>query len=279
MKRRTFLKVLGGSLTAAAAGTAFYAWRVEPHWVEMVHVPLPIRGLPASLRGRTLVQLSDIHVGTCVDDNYLVASFQRVASLKPDIVVITGDLVSYHDAVLPQFRRVFTDAPRGSLATLATLGNHDYGPCWTQPETADTLTQIAGQLGVTVLRNETRDVAGLQIAGLDDYWAGRCRIREGVKLLDPARPSLVLSHNPDTADLTGWGDYQGWILSGHTHGGQCKPPFLAPPRLPVANRRYTAGQFDLADGRTLYINRGLGYLRRVRFNARPEVTVFELTDS
>ena len=47
--------------------------------------------------------------------------------------------------------------------------------------------------------------------------------------------------------------------------------------LPVENRRYTSGEFDLFDGRQLYINRGLDYLRRVRFNARPEITLFTVT--
>ena len=73
-----------------------------------------------------------------------------------------------------------------------------------------------------------------------------------------------------------WSGYQGWILSGHTHGGQCRPPFLPPPLLAVSNRRYTAGEFDLSGGRRLYINRGVGHLLRVRFNVRPEVTVHEL---
>ena len=59
-----------------------------------------------------------------------------------------------------------------------------------------------------------------------------------------AKPALVLSHNPDTADVPGWLGYEGWILSGHTHGGQCKPPFLPPPLLPVRNRRYTSGEID-----------------------------------
>ena len=48
------------------------------------------------------------------------------------------------------------------------------------------------------------------------------------------------------------------------------------PMLPVINKRYVAGVYDLYDGRTLYINRGLGYLMRVRFNVRPEITVFTL---
>ena len=72
-----------------------------------------------------------------------------------------------------------------------------------------------------------------------------------------------------------WGDYSGWILSGHTHRGQCKPPFLTPPMLP-RNKIYTAGEIDLKDGRRLYINRALGHLWPVRFNVRPEITIFEL---
>lgn len=92
----------------------------------------------------------------------------------------------------------------------------------------------------------------------------------------PGTPALALSHNPDSVDLPGWENHAGWILAGHTHGGQCKPPFLPPPLLPVANRRYTAGEFRLSGGRRLYVSRGVGHLTRVRFNVRPEVTLFEL---
>ena len=70
--------------------------------------------------------------------------------------------------------------------------------------------------------------------------------------------------------------YKGWILSGHTHGGQCKPPFLPAPMLPVKNKRYSAGQFELSGERNLYINRALGHLWQVRFNVRPEITIFTL---
>ena len=78
------------------------------------------------------------------------------------------------------------------------------------------------------------------------------------------------------ADQPIWGDYEGWILAGHTHGGQVKPPFLPPPMLPVRNKRYTAGAFALSGNRSLYINRGLGNLWPVRFNVRPEITLFTL---
>jgi predicted MPP superfamily phosphohydrolase len=113
-----------------------------------------------------------------------------------------------------------------------------------------------------VLRNEIADVEGLQIIGMDDLWAEAFNPHMAFATRAPGRAAIVLSHNPDTADVTGWAGYEGWILSGHTHGGQCKPPFLPPPQLPVRNARYTAGEFALSGNRRLYINRGVGHLLR-----------------
>ncbi|WP_236973836.1 hypothetical protein [Membranihabitans maritimus] len=97
-----------------------------------------------------------------------------------------------------------------------------------------------------------------------------------MKDVDNKIANIVLTHNPDVADLPIWNKYEGWILSGHTHGGQCKPPFLPTPLLPVNNKKYTSGVIDLQDGRMMYINRALGHLWPLRFNVRPEITVFEL---
>ena len=80
-------------------------------------------------------------------------------------------------------------------------------------------------------------------------------------------------------DDLSWEGYTGWVLAGHTHGGQCKPPFLPPPVLPVKNRRYTSGEIAVDSGRTLYISRGVGHLLKARFNVRPEITLFTLRNS
>jgi uncharacterized protein len=270
--RRDFLYASAAS--AAAAG--LYTWRVEPHWLEIVRRELPIRNLPPALAGRTLAQISDVHVGPRVDDRYVLEVFARVASLQPDIVAITGDLVSHHPGMFEQMARIYRRFPCGRLATVGILGNHDYGAGWSHPEVAARVAAIAGDCGITVLRNELHTVEGLQIAGFDDFWAGRFEPGPILARLDPRRAALVLSHNPDTADLPVWDGYEGWILSGHTHGGQCKPPFLPPPLLPVRNRTYTSGEFALSGNRRMYINRGVGHLLRVRFSVRPEVTLFEL---
>ena len=275
VSRRNFLRASGAAVVAAA-GTGLYTWRVEPQWVEFVHHQLPIAHLPGSLAGKTLIQISDVHVGPRVDDEYVAETFRAVARLAPDIVVITGDLITHSPTVFAQVASVYRHLPKGRLATLAILGNHDYGPHWSHREIAGAVVDAVAPFGVTVLRNEVRDVQGLQIVGMDDLWADAFDPVAALALCAPDRPAIVLSHNPDTVDRAGWGNYRGWILSGHTHGGQCKAPFLRPPLLPVENKRYTSGEFALDGDRRLYINRGLGHLLRVRFNVRPEVTVHEL---
>ena len=277
--RRRFLRRAIGSATAVAAGTGLYAWRVEPRWVEFVERALPIAGLPEALVGARLVQLTDVHVGERVDDGYVLGVFERVRALAPDIVAFTGDFTDYHREIAGHARRVYAHAPRGRLATVGIFGNHDYGPGWRHPELAAALIPGLEAGGIRLLRNEAIDVAGLDVIGLDDWWAKQFHPEAAFASRDPRKPALVLSHNPDTVDEPGWLGYRGWILSGHTHGGQCKPPFLAPPLIPVRNKRYTSGEFDIAGGRRLYISRGVGHTARVRFNVRPEVTVFVLRRS
>ncbi len=249
---------------------------IEPHWLEVVHRPLPIAGLPAALQGRTLAQLSDIHVGSRVLDEYVLRTFERVNALAPDFIVYTGDFTSYHEDIFAHAERLYRDAPRGRLGTVGIFGNHDYGPNWAHPEVAARLARLLSAQGIHILRNQVTEVAGLQIAGMDDLWAQRFDHVRTLAAIERNRPALVLSHNPDTVDKPGWETFEGWILAGHTHGGQCKPPFLPPPLLPVQNRRYTSGIFELQGNRRLYISRGIGHLTQVRFNVRPEVALFEL---
>jgi predicted MPP superfamily phosphohydrolase len=223
------------------------------------------------------VQVSDLHVGPIVDSSYLIRSLELISGLGQDLTVITGDFMSCQGAEnVSEVERVISHLRPGPLGCVAILGNHDYGHHWANVDAASQLCDALGRIGVAVLRNESRDVGGLQIVGIDDLWGPFFQPERMLAAIDWDRPSLVLCHNPDAVDLPIWSGYRGWTLSGHTHGGQCKPPFLPPPILPVKNTRYTSGAFDLSDGRRLYINPGLGYLRRVRFNVRPEITVFRL---
>lgn len=277
LTRRQLLLRAAGATVGTGLAALGYAVGWEPEWLEVVTRDLPIRGLPAALEGKTLVQLSDLHMGPRVDDSYIAKTFATVAALQPDIVVMTGDWISYRRSTqLQAFNRLIPSFPRGRLATLGILGNHDYGTNWRMPAVADAITAGAEAHGVRMLRNEAATVEGLTIIGIEDLW-GPFFTPPPALLAASEAPRLALCHNPDAADQPIWNGYQGWILAGHTHGGQCKPPFLPPPILPVENPRYTAGAIAVRGERTLYINRGVGYLIRARFNVRPEVTEFRLT--
>lgn len=276
--RRSFLKI-AGYLTAAGFLTGLYTWQIEPYWLEFVHRLLPIAHLPEKLVGKKLIQISDMHIGNRFDYQYIVDSFREAQAMNPDIVVYTGDFVSYeNERQFGQLREVMEQAVRGSIATLAILGNHDYGRAWGEPGVSTGITQVLEDAGISVLRNRSKEVAGLNIIGIDDLWGDNFKPDTAMAYNRPGKANLVLCHNPDVCDMDVWHGYQGWILAGHTHGGQCKPPFLPPPLLPVENQRYTAGEFDLGDGRMLYINRALGCSFPVRFNVRPEITVFEMVE-
>lgn len=276
MDRRRFLKGTG-ALAGAGILAGLYSWQIEPYWLEYVYRKMPIKNLPDHLIGKTLMQISDVHVGHLVRDSFLKNSLQEAATLQPDIIVYTGDYVHYDENnSFKELQEMVSYFPKGKMGTVGILGNHDFGKEWAEPKVADNITEILETSEVTILRNSTTEVEGLNILGIDDFWGTNFFPEKAMSNYNSEKANLVLCHNPDVCDLDVWNGYQGWILSGHTHGGQVKPPLLSAPILPVENKRYGQGEIDLYDGRKLYINRALGHLYQVRFNVRPEITIFEL---
>lgn len=260
---------------SVAAGA--YSWRVEPTWFEVVRRPLPIPGLRIDWVGKTLVQLSDLHAGPFVDDAYLHRCFRLVATWQPDLVVYTGDFVTRGwNLSNARLEQTYKEIPLGRLGTFGVVGNHEFGRNYQEGSLADRIARMMGTVGVRMLRDETVHLPGLTIHGIDDLWGTKFDMDYTRQCLAVNRPDIVLCHNPDVADLPVWGATPSWTLCGHTHGGQCRLPWLTSFVLPVQNTDYVAGEYSIADGRRMYINRGLGYLARLRFAARPEITVFRL---
>ncbi|UAM99283.1 metallophosphoesterase [Polaribacter litorisediminis] len=277
MQRRKFIK----KALIATFGLGFiggtYSWQIEPFWLEFVHKKMPIKNLPENLIGKTLLQISDIHIGNRFNYQYIIDSFVKAKAYNPDFVVYTGDFVDHGDkAQAAKLAEVFKHAVKGKLGTAGVLGNHDYGHNWSEQNVANTITAILENAGIKILGNEQYNFNGLHIIGLDDFWGLNFNPKKIMNKHNAKNANVVLCHNPDVCDLDVWNNYEGWILAGHTHGGQVKPPFLNPPILPVKNKEYIAGEITLKEGRTLYINRALGNLHQIRFNVRPEITVFKL---
>ncbi|TYA74199.1 metallophosphoesterase [Seonamhaeicola marinus] len=277
MKRRKFLKKGLWGLLGTSILTGLYTWQIEPFWLEFVKRKMPITNLPDHLVGKTLMQISDMHVGNRFDYNFIIESFQKAQEFNPDYVVYTGDFINYEDNIqYGQLNEVLQHAVKGNIATVGVLGNHDYGKDWSEKHVAAQITEQLEDNGISILKNTQETFDGLNIIGFDDYWSPNFSPEDVMVYYDASIANILLCHNPDVCDLDVWNGYQGWILSGHTHGGQCKPPFLRAPILPIRNKNYAQGEVDLKDGRMLYVNRALGHLFQVRFNVRPEITVFEL---
>lgn len=281
LSRRQMLGGLIGMGGLGLAGGAVYAGRIEPVWTQVTHRIMPLPGLGAGLVGARIIQISDLHVGSGVPQEYLDKWVGWISAQQADWVVVTGDCSQYGNTAWTGSMARLIGSLRARERVLVASGNHDWGssrPGGGFPSLAQrTADALAGQ-GVRVLRNQAvtyqRNGAELHIVGLDDYWSQQFDPATAFRKLPAASPTIVLSHNPDSfLDLQDWpGD---WVLSGHTHGGQVNIPFYGPPILPVQHKEFIAGHYTRG-GKNLYVNRGLGWLRRVRFNARPEVTVFTL---
>ncbi|MHC4850261.1 MAG: metallophosphoesterase [Planctomycetota bacterium] len=282
MTRRRFLKVAGATGIAGVAAGA-YAFGVEPTWLRTVRHEVPVHGLDPRLDGLRIVQLSDLHVGAGVPLDYLREAVDRALALEPDAIVVTGDFVHRGGKA-----RAVRDACkivqrlRAPLGTFGVLGNHDHGVYNGNGQVAQAgdgrIVEQLGAAGLRVLQNQATvlEPAGggaVRLVGYADLWSGGF---DPVALpSDPSHPTIALSHNPDTAPELASRTDAALVLCGHTHGGQVNIPFMGPPILPVANRQFAAGLYDIGDTR-LYVNRGVGWLRRVRLFVRPEVTLHVL---
>lgn len=276
--RRGFLGRALLGMAGVTASSLAYAYWIEPFWVSVVRLDMPIAGLPPFWNGKVLAQVSDLHFGPADNDAYLRNAIRHAsAECGADLLAITGDFMTCEGAEeIDRTSRGLEGIPLPPLGAVAILGNHDYGRHWRQEHVADRLCRRLDDLGIGVLRNECRSIRGLCFAGVDDYWSPRFDVARTMASGKADEPTIALCHNPDGADRPGWGSYRGWILSGHTHGGQCRMPFLPPPVTCVDNPRYAQGIYDLGNGRTLYINPGLGYSHRLRFVVRPEISLFTL---
>jgi predicted MPP superfamily phosphohydrolase len=276
-RRRFFAQLVTVATVPVVAG--MYATKIEPFWPRFPEIPVKIKGLPKSFEGYRIAQVTDMHCGH-TPLKFLQQSIAKVAELKPDLVVFTGDLVHHCAAWI----EATTDLVKTfNVPVIVTFGNHDYGTYRGDDEAYDPnldeqLHAALTSIGATVLRNESISInhpdGKLWFAGLDDLWFGDFRPKLAFQNIPKDQPTIALSHNPDTAEMLA--DYHpDLILSGHTHGGQIRLPFYGPIRLNVAQRQYDWGLFQLPNSQ-LYVSSGIGYIRKVRFYCRPEVPIITL---
>ncbi len=268
-KRRGALRVSSSLLhiiSALGIICMVYAYFIEPYWIEVVEVEVPAKRL--NNMELTIVQISDLHCDcVCRNEDEVV---KLVNNTQPDVIVFTGDAVNNPDA-LPVFRDTLRRL-EARLGKFAVRGNFD---------TSYSRGELVGETGFKLLE---RDVVVLKdgdeslcIAGVS--CRNHDRVREVLAEVPTRMFCVFLHHYPHIVeDLP-----QGVVdlsLCGHIHGGQVALPFYgAIITLSPTGKKYERGTYDV-NGTLLYVNRGIGMeggaVPRVRFCARPEITVFKI---
>jgi uncharacterized protein len=233
-----------------------------------------LAGLPASLSGITLVQISDLHRGCGRTDELIQEAVRLANAQEPDITVVTGDFIDHRKRDIAPVAGVVSEL-RARRRVYGILGNHDYRG------DARLLTCELEAAGIQMLNDRSVEVEpGLWLAGIEDLLVGKPDVRQALESVPPEAALVFLSHNPNILKRK-LPDRPMLILSGHTHGGQFDIPFPTAKMICLWHLRtpYVHGWFTRGRAR-MYVNRGIGvtgmwpFCRRIR--CAPEISVFRL---
>ena len=246
---------------------------IEPQWLWIERVTVPLARLPRELDGFTIAQLSDLHLGPYISDAEIRAAVAATNQLQPDAVVLTGDYITgesnCRDHAADCAREL--SALRAPHGVYAALGNHDR--CWSNLEY---MPRALIAQSIPVLINDAVPIepdGASWIAGVDDVTEYRADLNRALRLVPATEPTVLLAHEPDYADESKRYpiDLQ---LSGHSHGAGVS--FYGAPMLPYLGEKYPIGLVR-AGAMWVYTNRGIGMVSPpVRFNCRPEITLLTL---
>jgi hypothetical protein len=267
--------IWGASLVAGVAG---WAWLIEPRWLKLTTVRVP---LSAGLWRRPirLLHLSDLHLAS--SPGLIDRAIAMGLSARPEVACVTGDFITTGRPFKPRDLQNLMAKLAHSVPTYATFGNHD-GGAWASRGGGDANTVLLRELleraGVHVLHNRWQTLAlgdrRVHVVGLGDAWAGEMDPLAAFQGVPDDAPVLLLSHNPDTKDVLE-GFRWNLMLSGHTHGGQVVLPWLGRRLAPVRDHAYVSG-LKAWRGRYVYVSNGVGSFYGVRLGCRPEVSIVEI---
>jgi uncharacterized protein len=259
---------------AYALGVAVSVWAiwVERRFVRVRRIEVAIADLPPELEGYTISQLSDLHVGSFDPKERALQWAALSNSLNPDLVVVTGDLVTSGTGFYADVADAIA-ALRAKDGVFVAMGNHDQAH-------NDELSALVAARGPTVLRNAATTVrrgnAQLVVAGLDGRIPSRAEVSRVVRSFANGAPLLVLSHYPwafEAAAAAG----ADLVLTGHTHGGQLGIPFLGERyNLARLTRQLSRGLYYSGKA-AMYVNAGLGTTGPpMRLAVPPEIALLTL---
>jgi uncharacterized protein len=254
MNRRRFLA--GAILASPLLAFANARW-LEPEWIKTRRVS--VRNGKATHR---VVHVTDIHHKG--DRAYLKSMVKKVNALSPDFICFTGDLIEE----TKHLTEALSILSGFQSPVYGVAGNHDY---WSRAP-FEAISNCFAATGGAWLLDEQRVTAD----GKFNLLGATCRSSAQPPMpSNPTTQNIFLMHYPAWVDKLGGSTFD-LLLAGHSHGGQVRIPFYGAIWVPFGVGPYVMGLFKTNSG-PLYVNPGIGWFPvAIRFNCRPEITVFDL---
>jgi uncharacterized protein len=273
VSRRQFLRgALAVPLVGVSAASA-YATLIEPYNYLVSQTDVYLKNLPERFENYRITQLTDVHHSRILGIEEVIRVVQLAQQTRPDIFVLTGDYsTSYRRYIEPCAEALGSlSAPDG---VWAVLGNHDH---YTDSELT---TRALERQRIVVLNNKNTSLRRgsdvLQLSGIDDWTWNATDWTKAFAGINKKTPTILLSHQPSVLEFEQTQNVS-LILSGHTHGGQIKIPWLGTPaKFATKDLRFAQGLFRHHDVQ-LYVSSGTGVIGLpIRFGVRPEIAVLRL---
>lgn len=292
MSRSAFLSTAAVAAAAVPLGTFAFGIISGAHDYRLRRQKVIIPGLPSSLDGIKVGQISDIHSGSFWNRTAVEGGVDMLLQEKPDLITFTGDLVNNETAEVRDYVPVFSRL-RAPLGVFSVTGNHDYGDYrpWSskaaKQKNFEDLIEAHRLLGFRLLMNEHEVLMvngePLIIAGVENWGAGRFakygKLDHALNNAQEGAMRILLSHDPShwDAQVRGHEVKAELTLAGHTHGFQFGVEVAGLKWSPSQYLyKQWAGLYQEGDHQ-LYVNRGFGYLGYPgRVGMPPELTILEL---
>ena len=265
-RRRTLKLIFDVTMLVAAFAYLFRGFSQGVQFPEINRIKVKVKDFP--LDKFNLVQLTDVHVGRTIKRDFIEELVKSTNALKPDMVVITGDLI---DLPISQIEYDLYPLKDLNAPTYFIVGNHEYF------HGVGEAVEYLKQLDIIPLMNEHVVIGEgskqFNLVGLTDVMGSRVDFHppdpDAAYLgADQNKACIVLAHQPKM--ISDMDDYRcDLMLSGHTHGGQIFPFGL----LVMAAQPYLAGLYQHAPDRQIFVSRGTGYWGPpLRFLAPSEIS-------
>jgi len=254
-------------LAIVGIGCLIYGYFIEPYWIDVRHIEIKTDKLKDT--DLTIVQISDLHCDEKIRNEKKLPEI--INALNPEVIVFTGDALNTSQA-LPVFKKMMSDM-KAKIGKYAVRGNFDIWYWKTLDLFEGTgFIELDGQSRMLSKNGEVFTISGLSVDNsFNDL--------SFLNTMPPDDYNILLFHYPGINEELP-GSQIDLFLSGHTHGGQIALPIYgALVTLSKYGKKYESGRYNLAN-KVVYVNRGIGMeagiAPRVRFFARPEITVFHI---